>query len=256
MRRTIAILTAAGLLAFLAASSVSASASDDGEEDDAKLIGIVESLPGTPDLVGDWVVSGVTVHVTAGTEVEHLEQISVGATVEVEGWTELDGSIAAHEVELREDAEDDRYGEMKLWGFVEALPGTPDLVGDWVISGVTVHVTTATEIETEHGPVAVGSAVEIEGLAEADGSITAREIETRSPDDVDADAVLLRGTAGSFPGGDRVGTWKVSRHAVRVRPDTVIVRERLLRRGANVRVVGILRADGTIRAEKVAVRAS
>lgn len=129
-------------------------------------------------------------------------------------------------------------------------------MGDWVVSGVTVHVTTTTKIETEHGPVAVGSAVEVEGFAEADGSITAREIETRSPDDVDDHAIVLRGTVGSFPPGDPVGTWKVSRHAVRVRPDTPIVRARLLRRGAEARVVGSVRVDGTIRAEKVVVRAT
>ncbi len=258
MRRIVTMLTAVGLFALLIATSLPAGASEDaGDDEDHGFVGIVESLPGTPDLVGDWVVSGVTIHVTTATEIEDEHgPIVVGSAVKVEGTVEADGSITAHHVEVSEDAEDDDFGEVKLEGFVESLPGTPDLVGDWVVSGVTIHVTTATEIEDEHGPIVVGSAVKIEGLAEADGSITAREIEARDPQDVDEDHAVLLGTVRSFPSGDLVGRWKVSHHVVRVRSDTTIRRARLLDRGAHVRVVGTLRADGTIRASRVAVRSA
>ncbi len=241
-------------LASSAAIPAALASEDDGGDDDGHLIGVVEVLPDSPDLVGDWMVSGVLVHVTPSTEIDEDDAaISLGATVKVEGRIETDGSITAHEIEATEDAEDDDYGEMKVQGFVEALPSTPDLVGDWMVSGTVVHVTTATKIEQEHGAVAIGSAVEVEGVAEADGAITAREIEVKDPSDVEEDWVVFRGEATRYP-DDLVGTWKVSKHEVRVRPATRIAHERRLDRGSIVRVSGRLRADGSIRASKVVVR--
>jgi hypothetical protein len=48
----------------------------------------------------------------------------------------------------------------ELHGFVEQLPATAGLVGDWVISGRTVHVTSATLIRPSAGSITVGSSVE------------------------------------------------------------------------------------------------
>lgn len=243
----------AALVALLGAfGPVPIAGASDGEDE---LEGVVESLPGTADFVGDWVVSGVTVHVTTDTDIEQEDgAVAVGANVEVEGSALPDGSITATKIEVSEDADDDDFGEMEFEGFVEALPATPDLVGDWTVSGRIVHVTTATEIEEEHGAIAVGTAVEVEGLAEADGSITAREIEAIDEDDCDEDSVTLSGTATSVPGGDHTGKWRVSHHAVKVRDATRIVHERRLSEGSTVRVVGTSRANGSISASKIVVR--
>jgi hypothetical protein len=249
--KIIGVAVILGILATFAPASALAS----GE--DTELSGVVESLPATPDLVGDWVVSGTTVHVTTETEIdESLATVAVGASVKVEGTTETDGSITASSIEATEDAEDDEFGGMDFEGFVEVLPASTDFVGDWVVSGTTVHVTTDTELDQEAGAIAVGAAVEIEGLSEADGSITATQIEVKDAEDIDEDSTTLTGTATAIAGADRLGTWTVSSHDVRVRPATTIVRERLLSRGANVRVFGTMRADGTIRASKVVVRTS
>ena len=47
----------------------------------------------------------------------------------------------------------------------------------WQVSGRTIQVTEVTEIDQEMGSVDVGVAVEVEGEAQADGSILASEIE-------------------------------------------------------------------------------
>jgi len=246
-----------GMVAVLGILATFAPASALASEDETELSGVIESLPATPDLVGDWVVSGTTVHVTVDTEMdEGGATIAVGASVKVEGTTETDGSITASSIEGTEEAEDDDFGEMDFEGFIEALPASADFVGDWTVSGTTVHVTTETEIDQEDGAVAVGAAVEVEGLAEADGSITATQIEVRDAEDIDEDSTTLTGTARAFPRGDHLGTWNVSHNDVRVVATTTIVRERLLSRGASVRVFGTMRADGTIRASKVVVRTS
>ncbi len=66
--------------------------------------------------------------------------------------------------------------EGKLVGRVESLPGA-DLVGDWKVAGVVVHVTAETEIDQEHGAVQVGAVVKVEGSFRPDGSLDARKVE-------------------------------------------------------------------------------
>jgi hypothetical protein len=253
-RRIIWVLAIVAMLAAFAPAT--AAVADDPDEDEDELHGVIESLPGTPGFVGDWIVSGTTVHVTADTEIEQEDgQVAVGATVEVKGTTAADGSITADKIEVSEAEDDDEFGEIELEGFVQALPATPDLVGDWTVSGLTVHVTTATEIEQEDGTIVVGSAVEVEGLLESDGSVTARKIETEDAEDVDEDSMTLTGTATVVPRtDDHSGMWRVSTHAVRVRHTTAIVHERRLSRGSTVRVFGTFRANGSMLASRIVVK--
>src|ERR1700731_4892991 len=58
-------------------------------------------------------------------------------------------------------------------GQVVSLPGTPSLVGDWTVGTRTVHVSAATKIDQEKGPVVVGAIGAVEGTTRADGSIDA-----------------------------------------------------------------------------------
>lgn len=73
-------------------------------------------------------------------------------------------------------------GEIDLDGVVEAMPAT-GFVGTWRVSGRTVIVTDATEIDQEEGLLAVGMLVEVEGVEQADGSILARELEVTDQDE-------------------------------------------------------------------------
>jgi hypothetical protein len=66
--------------------------------------------------------------------------------------------------------------DTELDGVIETLPAT-GMVGTWQVSGQTIQVTEATEIDQEMGSINVGVAVEIEGEAQPDGSILASEIE-------------------------------------------------------------------------------
>jgi len=66
--------------------------------------------------------------------------------------------------------------DTELDGVIETLPAA-GLVGTWQVSGRTIQVTEATELDQEMGSINVGVAVEVEGEAQADGSILASEIE-------------------------------------------------------------------------------
>ena len=256
------IIGLAAIVAMLAAfAPVSAFADDDPGDDEGELEGVIQSLPGTADFVGNWVVSGITVHVTSETEIDQDGAVAVGATVEVKGTAETDGSITADEIEVKEaDEGDDEgdddgdFGQIEFEGFVQSLPATVGLIGDWTVSGLKVHVTADTEIDQQGGAIVVGTAVKVEGLLAADGSVTARQIEVEDANDVDEDSMSLTGTATVVPDGDHTGRWRVSTHMVRVSDATRIVHERRLGRGSTVRIFGSFRANGSMRASKILVK--
>lgn len=62
-------------------------------------------------------------------------------------------------------------------GVVQAMP-EKGYVGQWKIDDKIVNVTEETKIEEEHGKIAVGSYVKVEGLT-FEGKFVASEIETK-----------------------------------------------------------------------------
>lgn len=249
---------------------VAAAHASDGGDDGDQLHGIILSLGlGTAQngFAGDWMVSsgtsGTMVHVTSTTEIDAEDGvIALGASVEVEGTVGADGSITAVQIKVENDAEDDEFGEVELHGTISSLGlGTAQngFIGDWIVSGITVHVTPATEIETEGGSLVMGAFVEVKGVADATGLIiTASKIELSDGEgddedgDEDGDATLT-GTLQSASGAP--GVWTVSHHGVVVTAHTRIVRNgHALHRGARLRVVGHWRPNGSMRASKIVVK--
>lgn len=231
-----------------------AHASDDNE---TKFKGVIESLPNTAGFIGDWRVSGRTVHVSADTRIEQEDgRVAVGATVKVEGLTRSDDSVEAEEIEVKAGAEDE--GEVKFKGTIEVLPGIPSFIGDWRVGGRTIHVSSSTRIETEDGPVAVGAFVEIEGTQRPDGSMDASEIEVKSNVAGGDGRDELKGTIESLPNTPSfAGDWRVSGRTVHVSATTFIDQEHgPAAVGALVEVKGAIRADGSIDAAKIEVKSA
>ena len=52
-------------------------------------------------------------------------------------------------------------GTLKFFGNITSLPD--GLLGDWMVSGRTVHVVQGTEVEQDQGPAVIGACVDIEG---------------------------------------------------------------------------------------------
>lgn len=148
----------------------------------AEFYGTIEMLPGTPNQVGVWTVSGRKVNVTANTLItpkgqgQSAPQIAVGARVEVKGPLQMDGSINAVKIKLK------KRNEFEFYGKIEMLPAAADLIGDWKVGGRTVRVSAMTEINRKYGMVVVGAYVEVEGTLQSDGSVVAREIEVKQGD--------------------------------------------------------------------------
>jgi hypothetical protein len=228
-------------LAFVALSAVTGFADDDNE---AKLKGVIQKLPNAPGFIGDWVVSGKTVHVTSSTRVDQENgAVRVGATVKVEGTLRTDGSIDAKEIEVLETGE---ANEVEFTGVIQSLPNTPGFIGDWMVSGKIVHVTSATKIVSEAGPVILGAMVVVSGTQRSDGSIDANHIV------VLPNIVEFQGMIESLPATTGfIGDWRVGGKIVHVSSSTRIEGTPLV--GLRAEVHGSMRADGSIDASKIEI---
>lgn len=104
----IALAVGIGAGAIFASQQTGAALAQGGE---TELDGVIEVLP-TSGTVGNWQVSGRTVIVTDGTEIDTEGQaLAPGLRVEIEGYSQPDGTIVAEEIEVTEaDADDDDGG--------------------------------------------------------------------------------------------------------------------------------------------------
>jgi len=234
---------------------------NDHDDNESEFTGIIESLPNNAGFIGDWRVSGRTVHVTSATRIEQEDgRVAVGVTVKVEGLLRSDNSVDANEIEVKEHAQgddDDDDGQPTFKGTIESLPNASGFIGDWRVGGRTIHVTAATKIEAEIGPVAVGAFVEIKGTLRSDGSIDAAKIETKSNVSGGDGRDEFKGMIESLPAGGLVGDWRVKGRTVHVTAATIIDQEHgKVVVGAVVEVSGTLRTDGSLDAARIEVRSS
>lgn len=220
----------------------------------------MEELPRATNRVGDWKVSGRVVHVSAATLLKQNDgAVALGVTVKVEGIAQADGSLNATEIETK-FAEDSERREISLRGTVEALPAAATQLGDWRVSGRTIHVTNKTRLIREYGLAVVGSTVEVEGYLQTDNSIDTKKVEVESQP-----SAPVRNTPGycRFFGIIKtlpvttgwIGEWNVGGHKLNVVAATTIVQERgPIAVGALVEVKGQQKADGSIDATKIEVK--
>ena len=250
------------ILTFSLGNTAFARHHDDDHDNEVEFTGVIQSLPNTAGFIGDWIVSGRRVHVTSATEIEQEDgHIAVGVTVKVEGTLRSDLSVDATEIEVKEaegdDDDDDDEDQPTFKGTIEMLPSTPGFVGDWRVGGRTIHVTAATRIEPEFGPVAVGAFVEIKGKVRPDQSIDATKIETKSNVEGGDGRNEFKGMIESLPAGGLEGNWRVKGRIVHVTSSTIINQEHgSVAVGAVVKVSGTLRADGSVDATRIEVKSS
>ena len=215
--------------------------------------GNIEELPSTTGRIGDWKVAGKIVHVSATTFIKQERTlVAAGVTVEVHGLQQTDGSVNALKIETKSNTS----GETKFTGKVEELPSATNRIGDWKVSGRVIHVTAITKIKQDEGAVAIGVTVKVEGIALADGSLHATEIETKSSSPSSGLLeVSFRGTVEALPAAtSQIGDWRVSGRTVHVTDKTILRREygpAVV--GSVVEVEGFVQTDNSIDAKKVEV---
>lgn len=245
---------------------VKSGTSTDNSSSQVKFYGTIVSLPAS-GLVGDWVVSGqmsttqsinVTVHVSATTKIEQTDgKAQVGAFVKVEGNKQADGSVKAHEIEVK-SGKPGTGTKVEFYGKIESLPAA-GLIGDWKVNGQTIHVTNTTKIDQKKGQAQVGAFVQVEGLAQADGSVNAHEIEIRTstgnPPPSNTKYIKFYGVIQTLPASGVIGDWTVNGLKVHVDAATKIEpKSSAPAIGGRVEVKGVLQADGSVNALKLEVK--
>ena len=130
------------------------------------------------------------------------------------------------------------------------MPSTANLVGDWRVSGRTIHVKAETKITTEYGPARVGSIVEVEGYQLADNSIDAKNVEVESqpsaPIQTTPGYCRFYGVIKVLPATqDWIGEWTVGGIKVNVMSTTTLVQEKgAIAVGVLVEGLAIAKAGG------------
>ncbi len=232
-----------------------------------RFTGAVSLLPpsttATPTLVGDWKVGDRIVHVVVATKVNQEKgRVALGAVVEVVGTERSDKSVDATTIEVKDTTGTVSY--VRMFGTLTSLPAASiqignGLAGDWTVGGKTIHVVSQTRISQEHGRVAVGAYLEVEGNQRTDGSIDPVGIE------VERDAGAPAGTIGfiDFYGPIRtlpasatlVGDWTVDGKTVHVTVNTKLEQSRVKFAAAvYVHVNGYQLADGSVTATRIESR--
>ena len=188
---------------------------DDDDDDRAyqnKLYATIDSFPA--GLVGEWVIGGQTFTATVTTEFDDDDNgnFAIGQCVQAE----YNNQLLLHEVETEADYKcmDNGTAVSKLYGTVNQLPPAP-FVGQWVVAGQTIQVTTTTQLEQQYGLFGVGAFVEVKYVRDGNTAV-ATKIETH----VAPDAALNQrvGIVNSFDSNDSWQDWTISGQTYKASP--------------------------------------
>ena len=220
------------------------------------LHGAVTALPGTTGQIGNWTVAGVTVIVSASTvfPAGQPASITIGARVDVNGTHNTDGTVTASGIAAVTPPPAKGY---EFSGTVTALPGASGQAGNWTVGGKTVVVTTATLFPAGQltSIVAGSSVVEVSGILNADGTITALHVSLEAtPQPPSSSGYDLHGVVTSLPSSSLIGNWAVGTMVVHVSATTVLPTVTTgITVGTQVDVHGTLQADGSMIATSISI---
>jgi riboflavin synthase alpha subunit len=181
--------------------------------------GLVQQMGSTA-----WTVSGISLAVTATTEIE--AGLQVGDLVKVEGHILPNGTWLADEIKRAPEFEN----RFEFTGIVQHM-------APWTVSGITFTTTEQTEIDAG---IEIGDRVKVEGRILADGAWLAEEIRLLDEEPL----------AFEFIGQvTHIDPWIVSGITFTVNSSTTI--ESGIVVGDRVRVTGIVQPDGSLLAQRI-----
>src|SRR5262249_25451477 len=172
--------------------------------------------------------------------------------VDVKGSLLPDGSVIATDIDVTDGAGVVR--DVTFRGFIDTLPAG-SLSGDWVASGTHLNVSAGAKIRQDVGPVALKDFIQVRGLIEADGLVTAEEIDVQSVPGSNHQ-IQLEGFVDALPSG-LIGDWVLSGTKVHATSAATFRIERGVPTvNSFVEVKGLLLADGSINATEIQVDAT
>jgi len=184
---------------------------------EGELFGILQSFP--VGLVGEWNIGGMTFTANATTEFQQRNgAFSVGATVKIHFTSDAAGINLAREIETKFDNDDNgndddgngafEGAEGHAFGTIESLP-TENLLGDWLVGGITYTVNADTQLNQTQGDFTVGSKVRVKYFMNSSGQRLARKIAISNGESGtdDSSHFTLFSFVDSMPATGLLGDW-------------------------------------------------
>jgi hypothetical protein len=204
---------------------------------EARLKGPIQARPAAPEVIGNWLIAGQTIVVTAETRISQR-----GAPLEVGNWAEVfyveqsTGSLTA--VRLR-GLEPRDVPLIEVYGAIQSFNST-----SWTLSGITVAITEDTTIM---GTPQVGLLAQATAqLQEGSNALVAEHLRVAWMESGGRQRpVQFTGAIERLPGGNLNGIWQVNGRQVEVTGATVVHQERHPAAVGNIaNVIG--RLDGNV----------
>lgn len=202
--------------------------------------GNIESLP--PDLLGEWVIGGVNVTVTADTVLEPSNSApKVGDWASVKATCLYDGSLVANKI-LYQDASQIEAHPVEFKGLIQAVEESSLTVG-----GILVQTDAQTNMI---GIPIAGFLAQVKGFLQLDSSVLALQITVLNPSEVGTE---FEGVIEEFPPSPYVGHWRIGGIVVLATAGVTEFPGTDPQLGLFAEVSGILSADGLVHAKTIRV---
>ncbi|HKQ78960.1 MAG TPA: DUF5666 domain-containing protein [Blastocatellia bacterium] len=126
--------------------------------DPGRFFGKIEALPSALNLIGDWLVGGRTIRVTAPTRIERkYGLVVVGAFVEIRGAIQPDGSIAATRIEVKQGSAGGAYMNYNPATTVSAASYQEDNAPESIVTAFGSNMSSTTAFATSQPlPLSLG----------------------------------------------------------------------------------------------------
>jgi len=193
---------------------------EQGDNAHGYLFGMIQEFPA--DLMGEWQIGGTTVTADAATEFKQRGvAFDKDVMVRVHFIVLDDGTFYAVEIETKygrdDDGEDDDHNgvyegaEGHAYGLIESLPEREDLLGEWVVAGITYTITSDTQFVKPHSDFAVDVMVRVKYRIDDSGKLVARQIKTTRGNGGASshDHATLFGFVDKMPASGYVGEWTI-----------------------------------------------
>lgn len=149
-------------------------------QSDISFFGRITALP-SDGLIGNWIVGGVVVAVTADTRFESENTVpAAGVCVEVKGDFGANNTVNARRISTKPASLCQQgTGSYRFEGAIQVFPASA-IAGAWKIGGRDVVADANTVLDTAKGTPALGACASVTGALQADSSVRATRIEVLS----------------------------------------------------------------------------
>lgn len=221
---------------------------DDGGDDEeepnkTKLISVIQQMP-AQGVVGEWLVGGIPVKVTAETQIHQRKgPLAPGAWVKIIGQVDAEGVLVAERLQTTHTR------------IFHRLVGVLDQLNplEVVVDGITLD---RSEASTVVGNPQAGKPVVVRGLPDANGLIIAVVIENRGRNEGNKPGLVVKfvGPVNALPVNGLYGEWTIAGRKVNVPVGAYIDEHKgAAKVGAQVKVTALLALNGALTAVEIVV---